>query len=75
MNFEIPQNHQLKQYISPIIPEEKICQLFSQNNIFTTSDKPQRKCHLIVDEYDGETLSHDETKNIRKLFICSSFVS
>ena len=33
------------------------------------------KFHLIVDEYNVETLSHDETKKIRKLLKGGNFVS
>ena len=30
---------------------------------------------MIVEEYDGEALSHDETKNIRKLLKGGNFTS
>ena len=40
-----------------------------------TSDRSKKKSHLIVEEYDGEALSHDKAKNIRKLLKSGNLIS
>ena len=50
-----------------MICQKKIFQLSSQDTFFAISDISKKKFHLIVEEYDGETLSNDEAKNVRKL--------
>ena len=54
---------------------ENFSAILLRRNFFTTSDISKEKFHLIVDEYDGETLSHNEIENIRKLLKGGNFVS
>ena len=69
MKFEIYKNH-------PIICEKKNCQLLTwQRHTLATSDISKKKFHLIVEEYYGEALSHDEVKNVRKLLKGGNFIS
>ena len=49
--------------------------ILSRHTFLATSDISKKKLNLTVDEYDGETLSNDKTKNIRKLLKGSNFVS
>ena len=54
---------------------ENFSAILPRHKFLTTSDISKEKFHLIIDEYDGETNSLDETKKIRKLLKSGNFVS
>ena len=55
--------------------QQFLSDIFPIQTFFAKSDIPKKKFHLIVEEYDGETLPHDETKNIRKLLKGGDLIS
>ena len=54
---------------------ENFSAILPRHKFLTTSDISKEKFHLIIDEYDGETNSLDETKKIRKSLKSGNFVS
>ena len=55
--------------------KENLSLTLSRHTFLTTFNISKRKFHLIVEEYGGEDLPHDETRNIRKLLKGGDLIS